>query len=298
MNTAIEQMLKNYRIENIYDQKNAMKEIMQEIVLCGLSRAGFFQKAAFYGGTALRIFYGLDRFSEDLDFSLVTADPDFDLSDYFPVLEKEVRAFGLHVTIQEKEKTKESNIRSAFLQGNTKEHLLLFYADGDLAGSVARSEVVKIKFEVDINPPEYAGFEHKYRLLPTPYEVNLYDMPSLFAGKIHAVLCRAWKSRIKGRDLYDYVFYLSRGSAVNQKHLRARLLQSGFISEDVECTLPELRRMLYERFDAIDFRQAKQDVEPFIRDTASLNMWNADFFKQITAGLQFCGEEKIRSTLQ
>lgn len=287
MNTAIEQMLKNYQIENIYDQKNAMKEIMQEIVLCGLSRAGFFQKAAFYGGTALRIFYGLDRFSEDLDFSLVTADPDFDLSVYFPVLEKEVRAFGLHVTIQEKEKTKESNIRSAFLKGNTKEHLLLFYADEDLAGSVARSEVVKIKFEVDINPPEYADFEHKYRLLPTPYEVNLYDVPSLFAGKIHAVLCRAWKSRIKGRDLYDYVFYLSRGSAVNQKHLRARLLQSGFISEDVECTLPELRHMLYERFDAIDFRQAKQDVEPFIRDTASLNMWNADFFKQITAGLRF-----------
>ena len=116
MNTAIEQMLKNYQIENIYDQKNAMKEIMQEIVLCGLSRAGFFQKAAFYGGTALRIFYGLDRFSEDLDFSLVTADLDFDLSVYFPVLEKEVRAFGLHVTIQEKEKTKESNIRSAFLK--------------------------------------------------------------------------------------------------------------------------------------------------------------------------------------
>ena len=287
MNTAIEQMLKNYRIENIYDQKNAMKEIMQEIVLCGLSRAGFFQKAAFYGGTALRIFYGLDRFSEDLDFSLVTAAPDFDLTVYFPVLEKEVRAFGLHVTIQEKEKTKESNIRSAFLKGNTKEHLLLFYADEDLAGSVARSEVVKIKFEVDINPPEYAGFEHKYRLLPTPYEVNLYDMPSLFAGKIHAVLCRAWKNRIKGRDLYDYVFYLSRGTTVNQKHLRARLLQSGFISEDVECTLPELRHMLYERFDTIDFRQAKQDVEPFIRDTASLNMWNADFFKQITAGLRF-----------
>lgn len=287
MNTAIEQMLKNYQIENIYDQKNAMKEIMQEIVLCGLSRAGFFQKAAFYGGTALRIFYGLDRFSEDLDFSLVTADPDFDLTVYFPVLEKEVRAFGLHVTIQEKEKTKESNIRSAFLKGNTKEHLLLFYADEDLAGSVARSELIKIKFEVDINPPEYAGFEHKYRLLPTPYEVNLYDMPSLFAGKIHAVLCRAWKSRIKGRDLYDYVFYLSRGSAVNQKHLRARLLQSGFISEDMECTLPELRNMLYERFDTIDFRQAKQDVEPFIRDTASLNMWNADFFKQITAGLRF-----------
>ena len=287
MNTAIEQMLKNYQIENIYDRKNAMKEIMQEIVLCGFSRAGFFQKAAFYGGTALRIFYGLDRFSEDLDFSLLTSDPKFDLTVYFPVLEKEVRAFGLHVTIQEKDKSKESNIRSAFLKGNTKEHLLLFYADADLAGSVARNEVIKIKFEVDIDPPDYAGFEHKYRLLPTPYEVNLYDMPSLFAGKIHAVLCRGWKNRIKGRDLYDYVFYLSKGSAVNQRHLRARLLQSGFISDDVECTLPEIQHMLYERFDMIDFRQAKQDVEPFVRDAVTLNLWSTDFFKQITKGLHF-----------
>ena len=287
MNTAIEQMLKNYQIENLYDQKNAMKEIMQEIVLCGLSRAGFFQKAAFYGGTALRIFYGLDRFSEDLDFTLLTSDPKFDLTVYFPVLEKEVRAFGLHVTIEEKEKSKESNIRSAFLKGNTKEHLLLFYADTDLAGSVARNEVIKIKFEVDIDPPAYAGFEHKYRLLPTPFEVNLYDMPSLFAGKIHAVLCRGWKNRIKGRDLYDYVFYLSRGSAVNQRHLRARLLQSGFISDDVECTLSEIQHMLYERFDMIDFRQAKQDVEPFVRDAVTLNLWSSDFFKQITRELHF-----------
>lgn len=287
MNTTIGQMLKNYQIENIYDKKNAMKEIMQEIVLCGLSRAGFFQKAAFYGGTALRIFYGLDRFSEDLDFSLQTPDLNFDLAAYLPVLEREVRAFGLHVTIQEKKKTKDSNICSAFLKGNTKEHLLLFYADENIAGSVARSEVIKIKFEIDINPPDYAGFEHKYRLLPTPYEVKLYDMPSLFAGKIHAVLCRAWKSRIKGRDLYDYVFYLSRGSSVNQKHLRERLWQSGFITKDVECTLPEIQHMLYERFDSIDFRQARQDVEPFIRDASSLNVWNMDFFKQITKELRF-----------
>ena len=286
MSEVIEQMLKNYNVGNIYDQKNAMKEIMQEIVLCGLSRAGFFQKAAFYGGTALRIFYGLDRFSEDLDFSLETADPSFDLTSYFPVLEKEVKAFGLNVTITEKEKTIESNIRSAFLKGNTKEHLLLFYADEQAAGSVARSEAVKIKFEVDVNSPAYATFEHKYRLLPSPYEVNMYDMPSLFAGKIHAVLCRAWQSRIKGRDLYDYVFYLSRGTAVNQKHLRERLLQSGFITSDEECTLPELKQMLYDRFDSIDFVQAKQDVEPFIHDTSVLNVWSAEFFKQITEGLR------------
>ena len=166
MSVVIEQMLKNYHVENIYDRKNAMKEIMQEIVLCGLSRAGFFKESAFYGGTALRIFYGLDRFSEDLDFSLVNTNLNFDLKAYFPVLEKEVRAFGLNVEILEKEKTKESTIRSAFLKGNTKEHLLLFYADEQAVGSVAKNEAVKIKFEVDINPPDFAGFEHKYRLLP------------------------------------------------------------------------------------------------------------------------------------
>ena len=268
MNTVIEEMLKSYQVDNIYDRKNAMKEIMQEIVLCGLSRAGFFKEAAFYGGTALRIFYGLDRFSEDLDFSLEQINLDFDLCSYFPVLEKEVKAFGLNVEIQEKQKTKDSNIRSAFLKGNTKEHLLLFYADERVVGSVAKNEVVKIKFEVDTNPPAFATYEHKYRLLPVPYEIRLYDMPSLFAGKIHAVICRGWQSRIKGRDLYDYIFYLSKAVTVNQKHLRARLIDSGYISENQECTLEEIKMMLKNRFDSIDFLQARKDVEPFIRDTS------------------------------
>ena len=286
MNTVIEEMLKSYQVDNIYDRKNAMKEIMQEIVLCGLSRAGFFKEAAFYGGTALRIFYGLDRFSEDLDFSLEQINLDFDLCSYFPVLEKEVKAFGLNVEIQEKEKTKDSNIRSAFLKGNTKEHLLLFYADERLVGTVDKNEVVKIKFEVDTNPPAFATYEHKYRLLPVPYEIRLYDMPSLFAGKIHAVICRGWQSRIKGRDLYDYIFYLSKAVTVNQKHLRARLIDSGYISENQECTLEEIKMMLKNRFDSIDFLQARKDVEPFIRDTSVLDIWSSDFFKQITEGLK------------
>lgn len=286
MNTVIEEMLKSYQVDNIYDRKNAMKEIMQEIVLCGLSRAGFFKEAAFYGGTALRIFYGLDRFSEDLDFSLEQINLDFDLCSYFPVLEKEVKAFGLNVEIQEKEKTKDSNIRSAFLKGNTKEHLLLFYADERDVGTVAKNEVVKIKFEVDTNPPAFATYEHKYRLLPVPYEIRLYDMPSLFAGKIHAVICRGWQSRIKGRDLYDYIFYLSKAVTVNQRHLRARLIDSGYISENQECTLEEIKTMLKNRFDSIDFLQARKDVEPFIRDTSVLDIWSSDFFKQITEGLK------------
>lgn len=253
-----------------------------------MARAGFFDKAAFYGGTALRIFYGLERFSEDLDFSLKTSDPDFDLSVYFPVLEKEVRAFGLNVTISEKIKTRESNIRSAFLKGNTKEHLLMFYAGEAGTGQVAANEVIKIKFEVDIDPPAYATFEHKYRLLPAPYQVCIYDMSSLFAGKLHAVMCRSWENRVKGRDLYDYVFYLSRGIAVNRKHLRERLLQSGYIAKDAECTLPELKQMLRDKFEKIDYAQAKRDVEPFIHDPAVLDLWCADFFRQITEALDVC----------
>ena len=153
MNSVIEEMLKDYEAVTIEEKKNAIKEIIQEIVLCGLSRAKFFDKAAFYGGTALRVFYGLDRFSEDLDFSLKEKDEDFDLSSYFPILEKEVRAFGLNLKIEEKQKSMDSNVKSAFLKGNTKEHLLLFYSNDDFSSGLNKDEVLKIKFEVDTNPP-------------------------------------------------------------------------------------------------------------------------------------------------
>ena len=113
-------------------------------------------------------------------------------------------------------------------------------------------------------------------------------MPSLFAGKIHAVLCRAWRSRIKGRDLYDYIFYLSKGAPVNRMHLRQRLIDSGYITDDVDCTLTEIKKMLCDRFDSIDFEQAKRNVEPFIRDTSVLDIWSADFFTQITMNLTEC----------
>lgn len=285
MNRVIDQMLQGYDLTTIYDKKNAMKEIMQEIVLCGLSRAGFFKQAAFYGGTALRIFYGLDRFSEDLDFSLMEKNTDFNLKTFFPLLEKEVQAYGLNVTIQEKEKTQDSFIRSAFLKANTQEHLLLFYQDSDME-NISKSELIKIKFEVDVNPPRFAAFERKYQLLPGPYEINLYDGPSLFAGKVHAVICRAWKNRVKGRDLYDYVFYLSRGIALNTAHLRERLIESGYITATEPCSLEDIKKMLCNRFKTIDYEQAKNDVIPFIKDTAPISLWCEDFFKQITEELK------------
>ena len=284
MNGIVNQMLENYEPKTPYDRKNAMKEVMQEIVLCGLSRGGFFKKAAFYGGTALRIFYGLDRFSEDLDFSLMSKNPRFDFGSYFPTLEKEVRAYGLNFTIEERKKTRDSFIRSAFLKGNTRELLLIFF-NTDTPG-VSRDELIKIKFEVDVNPPACAGFERKYRLLPAPYEINLYDGPSLFAGKVHAVICRAWKNRVKGRDLYDYVFYLSRGIKLNLPHLRERLLESGYIHPEDPCSLQDVKRMLFQRFAEIDYEQAKADVIPFIRDASTVSLWSEDFFRQITDGLR------------
>lgn len=286
MNAVIEQMLKPYEAQTLYDKENAIKEVVQEIVLCGLSRAGFFQPAAFYGGTALRIFYGLDRFSEDLDFSLKAPDANFNLAAYLPTLEKEVRSYGLNFKIEAKEKSVDSVVKSAFLKGNTKEHILMFYADERLAPSIAASKLIKVKFEVDTNPPAFATFERKYRLLPIPYEINLYDMPSLFAGKIHAVICRSWKTRVKGRDLYDYVFYLSRGTSANLQHLGARLAQSDYIKAEKTISLDDVKNMLYTRFEQIDYEQAKQDVLPFIRNPETISLWNADFFKVITESLK------------
>ena len=286
MQQVLNQMLSKYQINNIEDKKNAIKEIVQEIVLCGLSRGGFFKEAAFYGGTALRIFYGLDRFSEDLDFSLITQNPDFDLTKYFPYIENETKSLGLNFNVTEKIKSVDSNIKSAFLKGNTKEHILSFYEDSEDSKFINKEEAIRIKFEVDINPPTGATYETKFGLLPSPYQVRLYDLQSLFAGKIHACLCRNWKSRVKGRDFYDYIFFLSIGAKVNLENLKAKLVQSKFINEDYDLTIDNLKALLNERFESLDIEQAKQDVLPFIKDKTKLDLWSKEFFIEITKKLQ------------
>ena len=281
MQTVLEQMVNNYHPKNTEEKRNAIKEVMQEIVLCALSKAGFFNEAAFYGGTALRIFYHLDRFSEDLDFSLLIKDKDFDLSIYFPKLKEIVKSFGLNVEIEIKEKTKDSNIQSAFLKGDTIEHFLLFYPDNLIQG-INKNEKVKIKFEIDTMPSGCATYEIKYRLLPMPYSIKLYDEASLFSGKIHAIICRSWKSRVKGRDLYDYVFYLSRNTQFNLPHLQEKLIDSQYIDANVIISCDDIRKMLIERFNEIDFEQAKEDVIPFIKNPSVLDIWSKEFFIAIT----------------
>ncbi len=276
MNTLIQQMLQKYDPKNNEEKRNAIKEIMQEIVLCGLSKAGFFDVAAFYGGTALRIFYDLDRFSENLDFALLTKNPNFNLSTYFPILESTIQSFGLSVSLEIKQKTIESAIQSAFLKGDTIEHFLLFYPNDTIQG-INKNEKIKVKFEVDITSLALATYETKFQLLPIPYSIKLYDEASLFAGKIHAVI-----SRVKGRDLYDYIFYLSHNIKFNLPHLREKLIESNYIKDSDSCTLIDVKTMLINRFNEIDYKEAKQDVFSFIKDKNALDIWSKEFFISIT----------------
>ena len=284
MNSVLKNMLDKYEIKNSIDETNAMKEIIQEIVICGLSRGGFFNEAAFYGGTALRIFYGLNRFSEDLDFALLKPNKDFDLSKYFPYIEKEVQAYGLNLSITEKEKTKDSNIMSAFLKGDTKEHILMFFPNENMQNTTSLKNI-KIKFEVDINPPSGAKYDLKYKLLPSPHQVKLYDEASLFAGKIHAILCRNWNYRTKGRDLYDYIFYLSKNISVNLELVKEKLIDSNVLKGNDNFDINVLKEMLTNKFNEINYNDAKEDVIAFIEDKDSLNLWTKEFFIEITKNL-------------
>lgn len=285
MNKTLSEMLEKYEIKTDKDEINALKEIIQELVISGLSKSDFFNRAAFYGGTALRIFYDLDRFSEDLDFALVSPDKNFDLSAYFPFIEKEVSLYGLNLKVDTKIKTKESNISSAFLKGDTMEHILIFFSERNLQNNSKLLRDIKIKFEIDINPPSGAEYEIKYKLLPTPHSVRLYNKESLFAGKIHAILCRNWSHRTKGRDLYDYAFFLSKNIKVNMNLVKSKLVESNVLKDDDNFDINILKNMLNEKFKLIDYDAAKNDVAPFLDDSTKLNIWSIEFFQSITDNL-------------
>ena len=285
MNNIIEQMLSKYEIKNLNDEINALKEIIQEIVLAGLSRGGFFNEAAFYGGTALRIFYKLDRFSEDLDFALLKPNLEFTLEKYFSYIENELQAYGLNLEVSSKSKNITSNITSAFVKGDTLEHILKFFPNDGLNKYSQILKSIKIKFEVDINPPSSALYENVYKLLPSPHEIKLYTKESLFAGKIHAILCRNWQTRTKGRDLYDYVFFLANNISVNIDLVKNKLIASNYINADTNFNIDILKELLRKKFSDIDYSDAKEDVLPFIKDTTSLNIWSKDFFISITNNL-------------
>lgn len=275
---ALANLLDRYQPQTANDYQNAVREIAQEIALLGLWRTAFYDHAAFYGGSSLRIFHGLQRFSEDLDFSLLHPNPSFSLKPYLGAVAGELAAWGFNFQAEEIGKTTQSAIESAFLKGSTVINLLHIGAPPEIASRLPKGQLIRIKMEIDTAPPPEAGTEVLTRLVPTAHQVRVYDPPSLFAGKLHAVLCRNWKSRVKGRDFYDLVWYVGRQIPVNLAHLEARMRESGDWPTGTPFDAPALGKRLRERFAGINFDQAKEDISPFLKDPRELDLWSEEFF--------------------
>jgi hypothetical protein len=288
MNDAVKAMLQQYACRSTQDYVNALKEIIQEIALLGLWRAKFYEHAAFYGGTALRILHGLARFSEDLDFSLLQPNPKFSLKKYNQAIKDELQAFGFVVEVESKQKSQESQIQSAFIKAGTYQQLIQIETPAQLLKSMHQHKMIRIKMEVDTDPPQHFTTEAKYRLLPIPFSILTFSLSDLFAGKLHAVLCRQWQSRVKGRDWYDLVWYLSHKTPVHLAHLQARLQQSGHWPSDKTLTLVDVKKRLRQRIEKLDVAAAKTDISLFIRDQSAIQVWSADFFNAIIDDLIGC----------
>jgi predicted nucleotidyltransferase component of viral defense system len=279
-------MLAGYGPKSVGDSVRALREIIQEVALLGLWRAKFFEHAAFYGGTALRILYGLDRFSEDLDFSLLEPAVDFNLGRYTASLEEELLAFGFNVRVEIIDKTVESAIQSAFLKGSTRSELLVIETLEEIARQIPAGQVLKVKLEVDTDPPPAFVTETRYLLQPIPFAVRCYTLPDLFAGKMYAVLFRRWKNRVKGRDWYDLVWYAANHPRLHLAHLEQRMRQTGNWSSDEQLSAPAFTDILDEAIDRLDVDQARRDVAPFIKDQQMIAIWSRDFFRDVARRIQ------------
>ena len=201
---------------------------------------------------------------------------------YFNYIERELKSYGINLEISTKVKSIDSNITSAFLKGNTLEHILKFFPSNEEHNYDHILKNLKIKFEVDVNPPLGETYEDRYKLLPSPHQIKLYDKESLFAGKIHAILCRGWKTRTKGRDLYDYIFFLANDTKVNLELLKNKLIESNYIDKNDNLDINRVKELLVNKFNEIDYNDAKEDVKPFIKNVDCLNIWSKEFFINIT----------------
>lgn len=267
---VFDEMLASYETGNDNDKLNAVHEVMQQVALGGLYNGGFFNKAAFYGGTCLRIFHGLDRFSEDMDFSLLAPDPGFRLDPYFEAITTEFAALGQSIDITTKEKTAQSTIQSAFLKSDTAQYDI----------HLGRDRKIKIKIEVDTTPPLGFSTEQKLLLQPFSFYTNCFTLPDLFAGKMHALIYRSWKNRVKGRDWYDFEWYVRKNVAMDFRHFCERAYQFG--SEEPGTLTPDrFRAILKNKIKETDIRQVKDDVMPFIKEQNKLNIWSTEYFLQL-----------------
>jgi predicted nucleotidyltransferase component of viral defense system len=281
----IKEWLSQYSPTTNLQAEQALREIMQEIALYGLQQAGFFEVAAFYGGTALRIFYGLPRFSEDLDFSLLKPLPGFSLQPYLEGMVQQLQSLGMMVEVKEKAKTAKTNVDSAFLKADTewKELILKEVVPQERLGM---RPAIRIKLEVDTRPPQGFSTEQKLLLKPASFYATLFTLPDLFAGKMHALLFRKWKNRVKGRDWFDLEWYLRRGTPLHLQHLERRAVDSGDWKEK-SMTEKDLLKLLHNKIDAVSIEKIKQDVLPFVRDAKVLEIWSTTYFHDLVGTIRF-----------
>lgn len=281
----IKEWVAKYNPSNEEETFAALREIMQEIALAGLSRTDFFEKAAFYGGTALRIFYGLDRFSEDLDFSLLEKNPNFSLEPYFADIVTEFEANGIKVSIREKDKKVKSSIESAFLKSETiwKELVL---EDIVKQSNVLYNRNIKIKIEVDCEPPLEFETEEKLLLRPFSFYVKCFKPSYLFAGKIHALLFRKWKNRVKGRDWYDLEWYIKQNIPLNINHFLQRARSTNDWHKNT-ITKNEILNLLEDKINTVSFDMIKADVSHFIKNDKNLQIWSPTYFNHLIEKIKF-----------
>lgn len=287
MNPAFAQMLARYRCHTAQDYINALKEIMQELALLGLWRAKFFEHAAFYGGTALRILHGLDRFSEDLDFSLVSPDSRFVLDRYNTAVRDELAGFGFTCRVEPVAKTHRSAIQSAFIKADTRLQFIHIGLPPALHRRIPRNQQLKVRFEIDTNPPGCFHTEVHTLLQPIPFTVRAYQLPDLFSGRLHAILCRTWGRRVKGRDWYDLVWYVGRKIGYRLSHLEARLVQTEAWDPAQRLTHKIVQQLLRQKIDTVGWQQAKSEVQPFLADPQSTALWSPRFFRALVDTLQW-----------
>lgn len=269
----VQERLESYNCRSSLEEEQALREITQEIVLAALGRTDFFQQAGFHGGTCLRIFHSLNRFSEDLDFALCKADHTFALTPYLKSMQRELTAYGYALEVDDRSKA-DQVVRKAFLKDDSVGKLLrLHYA---LKTGPLRK--LRIKVEVDTRPPTGAGYTMPILDYPFPSAIRCFDLASLFAGKVHALLCRNY---LKGRDWYDFIWYTARKTPINHALLSAALDQTGpwkaqQIATDNAWCLAQLETVI----NALDWRQARDDVRRFVKpaELPSLKLWSREFF--------------------
>ena len=272
-NEIYDNMLSAYGVTTEQERRNAIFEANQQVILAGLYNGGFFDVAAFYGGTCLRIFHGLQRFSEDMDFSLLTPNDKFDFTKYFQPIIDEFAIVGREVEIKKKDKKSFGKVESAFLKDNTDVYDVSFQTD----------KSIKIKIEVDTQPPLNFGTEQKLLLQPHSFMTRCFTLPDLFDGKMHALVYRGWKNRVKGRDWYDFEWYVRHNVPLDFAHFAERVRQ--FNNEEIRQEV--FMAKLKDRLASADINQVKNDALPFVRNPNELDIWSNDYFVQLADMVKF-----------